>query len=42
MREEREFYIYIYIFSYSTIVVACILSISGAKNNNIAIWHHYC
>ena len=40
MREEREFnkiYIYIYIFSYSTIAVACILNISGAKNSNIVI-----
>ena len=37
MREEREFNIYIYIFSYSTIVVACILSISSAKDSNIAI-----
>ena len=35
MREEREFNIYI--FNYSTIVVACILSISSAKDSNIAI-----
>ena len=38
IREEREFNkILLLFFSYCTIAVACILSISGAKNSNIAI-----
>ena len=53
-RRERSLIIYIYIqllttmhshlknFSYSTIIAACIFSVSGAKNSNIAIQHHYC
>ena len=27
-------------FSYGTTITACFLSIGGAKNNNIAFWHH--
>ena len=38
LREEREFNkILLLFFSYSTIAVACILSISSAKNSNIVI-----